>query len=155
MEYETEIKSIASFYRVVFVSHKWIDKVNINQAIFYGINRGITKQESNLPFLFIDGNYKIKISKPYLGYYSLPKGDDLMPSISAASILAKTARDRYMEAMDLKYPGYGFAKHKGYGTEIHRSQIQKLGISPIHRLSFLKFLRHSEEDTLFSHGESL
>lgn len=97
-----------------------------------------------------DGNYKLKISKPIEGYFSLPKGDDLIPSISAASILAKTYRDEYMERMDIKYPGYGFAKHKGYGTEEHRDALLKLGISPIHRLSFCKFLRREgSEPSLF------
>lgn len=101
-------------------------------------------------FLLADGNYKLKISKPIEGYFSLPKGDDLIPSISAASILAKTYRDEYMERMDIKYPGYGFAKHKGYGTEEHRDALLKLGISPIHRLSFCKFLRREgSEPSLF------
>ncbi|MCW7504135.1 ribonuclease HII [Leptospira paudalimensis] len=103
------------------------------------------------PFLFLDGNYKLKLSSPIEGYLSIPKGDDLVPSISAASILAKTYRDEYMEQMDRKYPGYGFAKHKGYGTEEHREALRKLGISPIHRLSFCDFLRREgSEPSLFS-----
>nr|WP_174705632.1 ribonuclease HII [Leptospira kobayashii] len=136
-----EVKKLAKVWRVVFVSHKFIDRYNINQAIFYGINRSIPKNLIPHPFLFVDGNYKIKISKPIEGYFSLPKGDDLMPSISAASVLAKTYRDDWMEKMETVFPGYGFAKHKGYGTEFHRNQVKKLGISRIHRLSFLKFLR--------------
>jgi len=104
------------------------------------------------PFLFLDGNYKLKLTNPIEGYLSIPKGDDLVPSISAASILAKTFRDEYMEKMDSKYPGYGFAKHKGYGTEEHREALRKLGISPIHRLSFCDFLRREgSEPSLFSH----
>lgn len=153
--FAAEIKMYASYWQVVFVSAKYIDEFNINQAIFYGINRAIPKTRNTNPFLFVDGNYKIKISKEIAGYYSLPKGDDLMPSISAASILAKTFRDRYMVHMDSKYPGYGFAKHKGYGTELHRNQIRNLGISPIHRLSFLKFLRQEKEGDLFDYGESI
>lgn len=101
-------------------------------------------------YLLADGNYKLKITKHIEGYLSLPKGDDLIPSISAASILAKTYRDEYMERMDAKYPGYGFAKHKGYGTEEHRDALLRLGISPIHRLSFCKFLRREgSEPSLF------
>lgn len=104
------------------------------------------------PFLFLDGNYKLKLTNPIEGYLSIPKGDDLVPSISAASILAKTFRDEFMEKMDSKYPGYGFAKHKGYGTEEHREALRKLGISPIHRLSFCDFLRREgSEPSLFSH----
>lgn len=142
------------------MSAKYIDKFNINQAIFYGIGRSLPKvtdptnpklDPETKPFLFLDGNYKLKITNPIDGYLSIPKGDDLVPSISAASILAKTFRDEYMERMDRKYPGYGFAKHKGYGTEEHRDALRKLGISPIHRLSFCDFLRREgSEPSLFS-----
>ncbi|TGL90549.1 ribonuclease HII [Leptospira congkakensis] len=182
MELRTEILKYVSYFRVTFVSAKFIDQFNINQAIFYGMNRCLptnpepfepnrkmneklnlsastneektNRNEDKLlisrPYLLADGNYKLKITKPIEGYFSLPKGDDLIPSISAASILAKTYRDEYMEKMDVKYPGYGFAKHKGYGTEEHREALMKLGISPIHRLSFCKFLRHDgSEPTLF------
>jgi ribonuclease HII len=64
------------------------------------------------------------------------KGDALSLSIAAASILAKTARDRLMTEMDVVYPGYGFAKHKGYGAAAHMEALQALGPSPIHRLSW-------------------
>nr|WP_275067158.1 ribonuclease HII [Leptospira bandrabouensis] len=182
VELRTEILKYVAYFRVTFVSAKFIDKFNINQAIFYGMNRCLptgflsykpktsenenshvtyaTDKENRIqsedkllncrPYLLADGNYKLKITKPIEGYFSLPKGDDLIPSISAASILAKTYRDEYMEKMDLKYPGYGFAKHKGYGTEEHREALLKLGISPIHRLSFCKFLRsEGSEPSLF------
>lgn len=137
-----------------FVSAAFIDRFNINQAIFYGMNRSLPTGSHDFDekklYLLADGNYKLKITKPIEGYLSLPKGDDLIPSISAASILAKTYRDEYMERMDLKYPGYGFAKHKGYGTEEHRNALLKFGISPIHRLSFCKFLRREgSEPSLF------
>ncbi|WP_407658878.1 ribonuclease HII [Leptospira soteropolitanensis] len=181
-ELRTEILKYVSYYRVTFVSATFIDRFNINQAIFYGMNRCLpthfspsvsnSKENENSnattsfgkekgshisdqrpgtkPFLLADGNYKLKITKPIEGYFSLPKGDDLIPSISAASILAKTYRDEYMEKMDAKYPGYGFAKHKGYGTEEHRGALERLGISPIHRLSFCKFLRKDgSEPSLF------
>ncbi|MBM9589421.1 ribonuclease HII [Leptospira sp. 201903075] len=160
LELRKEILKYVSYYRVIFVSASFIDRFNINQAIFYGMNRSLptdSKQsdskndrKENKPYLLADGNYKLKITKPIEGYLSLPKGDDLIPSISAASILAKTYRDEYMEKMDSKYPGYGFAKHKGYGTEEHQDALRKLGISPIHRLSFCKFLRkEGSEPSLF------
>ncbi|TGM54312.1 ribonuclease HII [Leptospira biflexa] len=193
-ELRTEILQYAAYWHVSFVSAKFIDRFNINQAIFYGISRALPKHVTNIghsgiqnsqgsnatafpekdetkimetsngnhwekpnsnsgvwkPFLFLDGNYKLKIQTPIEGYLSIPKGDDLVPSISAASILAKTYRDEYMEKMDAKYPGYGFAKHKGYGTEEHREALRKLGISPIHRLSFCDFLRREgSEPSLF------
>ncbi|MBM9545653.1 ribonuclease HII [Leptospira sp. 201903074] len=154
LELRKEILIHASYARVSFVSAAFIDRFNINQAIFYGMNRSLPTGSHELGekklYLLADGNYKLKITKPIEGYLSLPKGDDLIPSISAASILAKTYRDEYMERMDLKYPGYGFAKHKGYGTEEHRNALLKFGISPIHRLSFCKFLRREgSEPSLF------
>ena len=67
---------------------------------------------------------------------SIPKGDACSLSIAAASILAKTTRDAILCEFENEYPGYGFADHKGYGTAVHRGAIQKLGPSPVHRLSF-------------------
>ena len=67
---------------------------------------------------------------------AIVKGDSLIPAISAASILAKVLRDEEMEQMDLIYPGYGFASHKGYPTEFHRKALIKLGPCPIHRRSY-------------------
>ncbi|RIH84740.1 Ribonuclease HII [Meiothermus luteus] len=71
-----------------------------------------------------------------------PKADQRSPSVAAASILAKVARDRYMQALELHYPGYGFAKHKGYGTADHQAALQRLGPCPEHRQSFAPVLRH-------------
>jgi ribonuclease HII len=69
---------------------------------------------------------------------SIVKGDSRSSSIAAASILAKVSRDRYMTQLDKLYPQYKFAQHKGYPTELHYEMIAKYGISPVHRLSFLK-----------------
>lgn len=67
---------------------------------------------------------------------ALPKADALIPSVSAASVIAKVARDRYMADLDDAYLGYGFAKHAGYGVAVHRAAIERLGVTPEHRLSF-------------------
>lgn len=134
------------------MSSRYIDQFNINQAIFFGIERvisrvGILREKL---FLLADGNYKLPFGIPYL---SIPKGDDLVPSISAASILAKTARDNWMLRLEEKIPGYGFSEHKGYGTEKHRKALEELGLSRVHRLSFCKFLRkEGNEPTLFLEG---
>jgi ribonuclease HII len=70
---------------------------------------------------------------------ALIKGDCRSLSIAAASVLAKTARDAMLREFELTYPGYGFASHKGYGTRAHREALQRLGVSPVHRLSFALF----------------
>ena len=83
--------------------------------------------------VLIDGDAVKGMPKPYT---CIVHGDSLSISIAAASILAKVSRDRYIQQMDERYPGYGFAQHKGYGTKEHIEAIKKYGICPIHRKSF-------------------
>jgi len=85
-------------------------------------------------YLFIDGQYKIKELK--IPQTAIIKGDNLSVSIAAASIIAKTARDRIMVVLDTIYPGYNFAGNKGYGSREHMDAIAKIGPSPVHRMSF-------------------
>ena len=70
----------------------------------------------------------------------VPGGDAIVPSVAAASILAKVTRDHFMQVMGVEYPGYGFERHKGYGTKAHYAAILQYGVCPIHRRSFLKKL---------------
>jgi ribonuclease HII len=85
-------------------------------------------------YLLIDGRIRLKNSP--LPQQSIIRGDGLSLSIAAASILAKVTRDRIMVALDIHYLQYGFAQHKGYGTEQHRHALEKYGPAPIHRYSF-------------------
>jgi ribonuclease HII len=71
---------------------------------------------------------------------SFVRGDENIPAISFASIIAKVTRDRHMEDLSLSYKNYGFEKHKGYGTDLHIASIRKYGISPVHRATFMSFL---------------
>lgn len=84
----------------------------------------------------VDGNFVPRLINKEIICEAIIKGDSKVSQISAASILAKVARDRYMNDLDNKYPHYGFAKHKGYGTKLHLSMIEKYGVLPIHRKSF-------------------
>jgi ribonuclease HII len=84
-------------------------------------------------YLLID---YLTLSDVSLPQHGLPKGDALVMSIAAASILAKVYRDRLMVGLDAQYPGYGLARHKGYGTEQHRTALAELGPCPVHRMSF-------------------
>ena len=88
-------------------------------------------------YVLIDGN---KSPSTSLAEETVVKGDSKSMSIAAASILAKVSRDRYITEIADKYPGYGFEKHKGYGTKAHYEAIEKLGICPIHRKTFLRKL---------------
>lgn len=87
----------------------------------------------SLQIVYIDGNYN-PIKKP--DTISYIKADDRIPAVSAASIIAKVERDRFMEKISIDYPAYSFSAHKGYGTKLHIQEIMKYGYSPIHRTSF-------------------
>nr|WP_329742793.1 ribonuclease HII [Dyella sp. A6] len=121
-------------WHIVLVEVKEIDTLNIFQATMAGMCRAV----SGLPVMpheaLIDGN-KLPPGLPCAGR-AIVGGDALEPSISAASILAKVTRDRWMTALDADYPGYGFAIHKGYPTPAHLAALQQLGPCPQHRRSF-------------------
>lgn len=118
-----------------------IDRVNILQATFLAMKGAFTMLRKKLPqekleggILLVDGNQPI----PNISYEqeTITGGDGTVKSIAAASIIAKVTRDRIIEAYDKEYPGYGFAKHKGYGTKTHMDALRRLGPCPIHRMSF-------------------
>lgn len=115
-----------------------IDSLNILQATFLAMQRAVEGLDMKPDYALVDGNM-MPPKLPCSGQ-TIIKGDSLSHSISAASILAKVSRDRYMKKMDEIYPQYQFAKHKGYGTKLHRELILQYGVCEIHRKSFLKKL---------------
>ena len=129
-----EIIKKALCYSVSFTEPEIIDKINIKQATSLAMHNAVRGLSVSPSFIIIDGNDNISFDIPYK---YIVKGDSLSQSIAAASILAKVSRDRLMEALDEKYPGYGLKKHKGYGTKEHMEAIRKLGVSEIHRKSFI------------------
>ncbi len=138
-----EIKN-KSLYAIASVNHKQIDRINILQATILAMQKAISKLVAQLKsnklkrvFVLIDGNMRFKLDFPY---QSIVKGDGKSLSIAAASILAKVKRDQVMEAYHKIYPQYGFIKHKGYPTQMHRDILKKIGPAAIHRKSFLRCL---------------
>ncbi len=129
-----EIKSVAIAYAVEFVYPDVIDDINIRQATALAMHNAVENLKQKADFVIIDGNDNIPYDIPYR--YVI-KGDAKSQTIAAASILAKVSRDRLMEELDEKYPEYGFAKHKGYGTKAHMEAIQKYGVTEVHRKSFM------------------
>lgn len=111
-----------------------IDKINILQASFLAMRRALKKSPLKPDYVLLDGG--LKIPKLNLPQTAIIQGDATVWTVAAASIVAKVSRDWIMEEMDKKYPGYRFAKHKGYGTKEHLEKIKELGPCPIHRLSF-------------------
>ncbi|RVU86026.1 ribonuclease HII [Leucothrix sargassi] len=110
-----------------------IDELNILWASMLAMKRAVEGLSITPTFVKIDGNRCPELSMPS---EAIVKGDLTEAEISAASIIAKVARDNEMVEMDAKYPGYGFAKHKGYPTKQHREALMAQGACPIHRLSF-------------------
>jgi ribonuclease HII len=110
-----------------------IDEINILQATHQAMNDALAKITPPVQHALVDGRQVPGLSVPQT---AIVKGDGKSYSIGAASILAKVTRDRLMVEYDQKYPGYGFAGHKGYGTKAHLSAIEELGPCPIHRMSF-------------------
>ena len=115
------------------VSEKVIDKINILEATKLAMEKAIKKIKPKPDFLILDGNMKLKINIPQK---SIIKADEKVFSCAAASIIAKVTRDRIMERYHKKYPRYGFSKHKGYPTKMHRKKLKKYGPCKIHRKSF-------------------
>lgn len=129
------IMAEAVSYGIAFVDEQIIDRDNILNATFAAMKSAIGQLDPKPELALIDGN---RVSE--FGVEAIPvvKGDARVASIAAASILAKVARDQYMEAIDAVYPQYGFAVHKGYGTKRHYAAISEYGMCPIHRKTFLK-----------------
>jgi ribonuclease HII len=128
-----QIEAQAIAYQVEFVEVDEIDRVNILQATLNGMQRAVDKLQPSPHRAMIDGNRAPVLScevKTVIG------GDRLIPSISAASVLAKVYRDRLMQSMHHLYPDYGFDRHKGYPTPQHLERLRTLGPCPIHRKSF-------------------
>lgn len=131
---EPEIKEKAVAWAVARVEHDEIDEINILEASLKAMYLALTQLLVQAEAVLIDGPYGLHQEE--IPQQPIVKGDALSASIAAASILAKTERDRVMIAYDGLYPEYGFAKHKGYPTKEHREKIHQYGFSPIHRRSF-------------------
>ena len=132
--YEQIIKEAIAYY-VCLIDNKEIDEINILNATLKAMETAINGLSVKADFALIDGNRNKGITTPN---QTVVKGDSKSYSIACASILAKVTRDRLMEEYDKMYPEYGFSRHKGYGTKAHYEAIEKYGITPIHRKTFLK-----------------
>jgi ribonuclease HII len=136
-----EIKQYALAWAIASSSVEEIDEINILQASLLAMRRAVERMQQKFEqalsgsaiLVQVDGNKCPTIDLPC---EAIIKGDSKVQAISAASILAKTARDAELYALDKQYPMYGFAQHKGYPTALHMALLQQHGISPVHRRSY-------------------
>lgn len=141
---DIEIRQKASAVALGWVSASELDEVGMSEALRLATRRAV--EQIHVPYheIIIDGTINF-LAGTAKGTYvtTLAKADGLIPSVSAASIIAKVARDQYMAEQDKAYPGYGFAAHAGYGVAKHREAIERLGVTPLHRLSFAPLQKYS------------
>ena len=130
------IKEKALAWAIGWQGPEVIDAVNILEATKKAMAEAVNGLSVRPQHVLIDGNFTVRALD--LPQTAIVKGDANSTSIAAASILAKVARDEFMEQMDLKYPEYGFAIHKGYGTKRHYAAVDQFGLCPIHRKTFFR-----------------
>lgn len=132
-----------------WVSAHELDEIGMSEALRVATRRAV--EQIHVPYheIIIDGTINL-LAGTSKGQYvtTLPKADALIPSVSAASIVAKVARDAYMKEQDELFPGYGFSSHAGYGVAKHRAAIEALGVSPLHRLSFAPLQHYREQSSM-------
>jgi len=127
------VKEAALSLSVVIISNDDIDTRGVHAANLDGMRRAVQGLEITPAYVLTDGYAIEGLALPNLAVW---KGDQVVTCISAASIIAKVTRDRIMRELDLIYPEYGFASHKGYITKVHTQALQRYGVTPIHRKSF-------------------
>ncbi len=125
-----------AFWGLGWASVQEIDTINILQATFLAMQRAFRHLHHCADLALIDGNQNPHLEG--IASRTVIKGDDKEPCIMAASIVAKCLRDRYMHRLDMQFPEYHFAQHKGYGTKLHRQAISQYGSCACHRKTFLK-----------------
>ena len=139
-----QIREVAVAWCIADASVKEIEELNILQAAMLAMRRAVEGLAVAPDLVLVDGNRHPDTGKPER---LVVGGDDTSACIAAASILAKVSRDRKMLELDAAYPGYEFAKHKGYPTKLHYQKLTELGSCPAHRESFLKKWRQKQSES--------
>jgi len=145
------IRQQAAAWALGWVSAQELDDIGMSEALRLATRRAVEQiqaqcRQQNLAFIeiIIDGKVNFLRGTSLEKFaMTMPKADGLIPSVSAASIVAKVARDQFMAEQDAVYPGYGFASNAGYGVAKHRAAIERLGVTPLHRLSFAPLAKYA------------
>ena len=145
--YDEIVKDPRFIFTVIIVESDAVDRMGVYRANQFGHKaalRGTVGKVSTPALIVVDGKLPVETFGLGSNIIALPKADALVRECSLASIIAKVVHDRLMREHDKTYPGYGFAEHKGYGTEQHEAALDKLGICPIHRRSFSPIKKREE-----------
>lgn len=139
---EQRVKRLAVAWAVASIDVQELDEVGLHRANLLAFRRAWLRLPFTPDYALCDGFVPGGLGRPELGVW---KGDQVSATIAAASVLAKTARDRYMDGLDGQFPEYGFAEHKGYTTPAHRQALADHGPSPVHRYRFITVRRALRE----------
>ncbi len=132
-----DIRAHALAWAVAYATLEEIERLNVLQASLLAMSRALGKLRTAPAEVLVDGNHCPRLEADRdCRIRAVVGGDRCVPAISAASILAKVERDAQMRRLDVRYPGYGFARHKGYPTAAHLQELRRRGVSPIHRRSY-------------------
>lgn len=148
-ELDIVIREQAKGIGLGWVHAEELDRIGLSAALVLATKRAVEQVKAPYHEIIIDGTVNF-LKDTTKGSYvaTLKKADLLIPSVSAASIVAKVARDAYMTEQDMIYPGYGFHSHVGYGTAAHIAAINKFGVTPQHRLSFAPLQKYAKKDAI-------
>lgn len=149
------IREQAAGYGLGWVAAHELDEIGLSAALVLATKRAVEQIKVPYHEIIIDGTINfLKETNKGRFVTTLAKADLLVPSVSAASIIAKVARDNYMAEQDAVYEGYKFASHAGYGTAAHRAAIELLGVTPLHRLSFAPLAKYAKgaDDPSYAHA---
>lgn len=146
---DAQIREMAAGFGLGWVDAGEIDEIGLGLALRLATRRAVEQVRTSYHEIIIDGTINLLADTPLEKHVTtLKKADLLIPSVSAASIIAKVARDTFMAEQDKLYPGYGFGAHVGYGTAVHRAAIQEHGVTSLHRLSFAPLTQYRQEATM-------
>ena len=159
---DVEIREKAAAWALGWVSAQELDDIGMSEALRLATRRAVEQiqaqcRQQNLAFseIIIDGKVNFLRGTALEKFaMTMPKADGLIPSVSAASIVSKVARDQFMAEQAAVYPGYGFASNAGYGVAKHRAAIERLGVTPLHRLSFAPLAKHADKPRAASQKKS-